>query len=98
MPRAGGARWAGGIRRTVRLGRGLRINLSKGGASLSVGRPGLTENFGRRGARTTVGLPGTGISYSASSGRLGRPMAAGGSALVGLLVLALIIWAIVALL
>jgi len=51
-------------RSSIRLARGLRINLSKSGASLSVGRPGATVNFGKRGVRTMVGLPGTGISYS----------------------------------
>jgi len=51
-------------RSSIRLAKSLRINLSKSGASLSVGRPGATLNFGRRGIRTTVGLPGTGLSYS----------------------------------
>jgi hypothetical protein len=53
-------------RSSIRLGRGLRINLSKSGASLSVGGRGATLNLGRRGVRTTVGLPGSGISYSES--------------------------------
>ena len=52
------------FRRSIRLGRGLRINLSKSGASLSVGRRGATVNLGKRGVKTTVGLPGSGISYS----------------------------------
>jgi len=51
-------------RSSIRLVKGLRINLSKSGASLSVGRPGATVNLGKRGVRTTVGLPGTGISYN----------------------------------
>jgi hypothetical protein len=51
-------------RSSIRLAKGLRINLSKSGASLSVGRPGATVNFSKRGTRATVGLPGTGISYS----------------------------------
>ena len=57
--------------RSVRLAKGLRLNFSKSGASLSVGGPGATVNLGRRGPRATVGLPGTGLSYS-SGLRLGR--------------------------
>lgn len=41
------------FRKSVRLGRGLRINLSKSGASLSAGRSGATVNLSRRGVRTT---------------------------------------------
>jgi len=52
------------FRKTLRLAPGLRLNLSKGGASFSVGGKGLTLNLGKRGARTTVGIPGTGLSYS----------------------------------
>ena len=52
------------FRRTVRLGRGLRINLGTRGASVSVGRPGLSHTIGERGVTTTIGLPGTGLSYS----------------------------------
>jgi hypothetical protein len=52
------------FRKSLRLAPGLRLNLSKGGASFSVGGKGFTLNLGRRGARTTVGLPGTGLSYS----------------------------------
>ena len=60
--------------RSIRLGRGLRVNLSKAGASLSVGGRGTTVNLSRRGARGTVGLPGTGISWSETlrPGRGGR--------------------------
>jgi Protein of unknown function (DUF4236) len=41
-----------------------RINLSKSGSSLSLGRRGVMLNFSKRGTRATVGLPGTGLSYS----------------------------------
>src|SRR5262249_22536858 len=46
---------------------GFRLNLSKSGASVSVGRRGLWATFGRRGVRTTVGVPGTGLSYTTMS-------------------------------
>jgi hypothetical protein len=51
-------------RSSIRILPGLRVNLSKSGASLSVGRRGATVNLGKRGIRTAVGLPGSGISYS----------------------------------
>jgi len=50
-------------RRSVKVFPGLKINLTKTGASLSVGRPGATVNFGKRGVRSTLSIPGTGISY-----------------------------------
>jgi hypothetical protein len=52
------------FRHSMRLAKGLRINLSKSLTSLSVGRRGATVNFGPKGERVTVGLPGTGLSYS----------------------------------
>ncbi len=52
------------FRKSIRLFPGVRINLSKGGVSASVGRPGATINIGRKGVRGTVGLPGSGLSYS----------------------------------
>ncbi len=56
------------FRRSIRLGKGLRINLSKSGASLSVGRRGATMNLSPKGNKITVGLPGTGLSYSTRIG------------------------------
>jgi len=52
------------FRRSLRLAPGIRINLSKTGASLSLGRRGATLNFSGRGTKATVGLPGSGLSYS----------------------------------
>jgi hypothetical protein len=52
------------FRRSIRLAPGLRINLSKLGGSLSLGRRGATLNFSSRGTKATVGLPGSGLSYS----------------------------------
>lgn len=84
------------FRRRVRLAPGLRLNLSKRGASVSVGEHGATLNVGRRGKRATVGLPGTGISYSARVGGApgGESAPQGGvlSGLVGLAVLVAIGW------
>lgn len=50
--------------RRIPLVPGLRVNLSKSGASLSLGHRGGWLTFGPRGARASVGLPGTGLSYS----------------------------------
>ena len=97
-------------RRSIRLGRGLRINLSKSGASLSVGGRGATVNLGRRGVRTTVGLPGSGLSYSETkpwhqgaahrAGELATSLVPGrrGSAIIGWIILLIAVVAIVALL
>lgn len=41
----------------------LRINLSKSGASASVGPRGADVNIGTHGVTTNAGIPGTGISY-----------------------------------
>jgi len=57
------------FRRSIRIAPGFRINLSKKGASLSVGRKGLTTNLSERGVRETIGIPGTGMSYTTSSRR-----------------------------
>lgn len=52
------------FRKSISLFPGVRLNLSKGGISTSIGRPGATINVGKRGVRGTVGLPGSGLSYS----------------------------------
>jgi hypothetical protein len=41
----------------------LRLNLSKGGISGSVGPRGADINIGKQGITTNAGLPGTGLSY-----------------------------------
>lgn len=64
------------FRKNISLFPGLRINLSKGGVSTSLGRLGATINIGKRGLRGTVGLPGTGLSYSdflTKPGQVGEP-------------------------
>ena len=42
---------------------GIRLNLSKSGVSVTVGKPGLSVNLGKDGTSGSVGLPGTGLSY-----------------------------------
>jgi hypothetical protein len=43
------------------------MNLSKRGASLSLGGRGTTVNLSSRGVRTTYSIPGTGISYASQT-------------------------------
>ncbi len=77
------------FRKILKVIPGVRINLAKKGASLSVGGKGLTYNIGRRGTRSTVGLPGSGVSWSTykrSSGGIGSIL---WIAAIGLLVLAI---------
>jgi hypothetical protein len=50
--------------RRISLLPGLRLNLSRSGASVSVGRKGFWATVGPRGRRLTVGVPGTGLSWT----------------------------------
>jgi hypothetical protein len=50
--------------RRIPLTRFLTMNLSKGGASASVGFPGFHVTSGTSGSRVTVGIPGTGLFYT----------------------------------
>ena len=52
------------FRKSFNLFPGVKVNMSKGGMSISVGRRGFHLNFSKRGVRQTVGLPGSGISES----------------------------------
>ncbi|MCQ9426679.1 DUF4236 domain-containing protein [Pseudomonas sp. LJDD11] len=50
------------FRKSIKIIPGVKLNLGKKGASLSVGGRGLTANISRRGTRVTAGVPGTGLS------------------------------------
>jgi hypothetical protein len=50
--------------RRKRLFPGARINLSKSGVSLSIGRKGAWYTAGKRGQRVTLGAPGTGLFWT----------------------------------
>lgn len=54
-----------GIRfhKSIKIVKGLRINLSKTGISLSAGGAPFTVNAGRKGTKVTVSAPGTGLSW-----------------------------------
>jgi hypothetical protein len=54
------------------------VNLSKSGASLSVGGKGATINLNRKGVQGTLSAPGTGVSYRSRRRKIGtssRPIA-----------------------
>jgi len=52
------------FRRSVKLGKGLRLNVSKRGVGVSMGTTGLRHSIHSTGSRTnTIGIPGTGLSY-----------------------------------
>lgn len=59
------------FRKSIKLGGGVRLNLNKKSAGLSVGGKGFRYSANTSGRRTTaVGIPGSGLSYSrTSSGR-----------------------------
>lgn len=52
------------FRKYIRLMPGLKINISKSGASATLGGKGAAVNVGKKGVRATVGLPGSGMSYT----------------------------------
>jgi hypothetical protein len=69
---------------------GVRVNLSKSGASTSIGPRGADGNIGRDGVTTNAGIPGTGLSYRQkvgggqhSHGMLGAAALVGGLAVWG---------------
>ena len=57
------------FQKRLRILPGLRINLSKSGASASVGPRGADVNIGRDGVSTNAGIPGTGLSYRQKVGK-----------------------------
>ena len=62
---------------------GVRINLSKGGVSTSLGPRGADVNIGKDGITTNAGIPGTGLSYRQKLGAGGKTGWLGILAVVG---------------
>jgi hypothetical protein len=52
------------FRRTFTIFPGVKVNVSKGGTSITVGKRGFHLNFGKHGVRQTTSLPGSGISHT----------------------------------
>ncbi len=92
------------FRRRLRIAKGLYLNVSKTGTSVSIGRRGATLNLSEHGTRTTVGLPGSGLSYrsrtrpwrSANDGTAGATRPKAGNVVVGLLIIGALAVAIIA--
>ncbi len=51
------------FRKTINIIPGVRLNLSNGSPSLSIGPRGASVSIGNRGTYANLGLPGTGLSY-----------------------------------
>jgi len=52
------------FRRSIRVAPGVKLNLGRKSASVSVGTRGLWYTTGTSGQRVTAGIPGTGLSYT----------------------------------
>ena len=53
------------FRKSITLFKGVKLNLSKGGPSISFGRSGLRQSINLKGqGLTTIGIPGTGVYYT----------------------------------
>ena len=53
------------FRKSITLFKGVKLNLSKGGPSISFGRSGLRQSINLKGqGRTTIGIPGTGVYFT----------------------------------
>lgn len=57
------------FRKSLKIGKGIRVNLSKSGISTSFGKRGASVNLSNRGTRVTTGIPGTGFSFSKLFGK-----------------------------
>lgn len=51
------------FRRTIRIFKGFRINISKSGISTTTGRRGSSFTIGNKRSSVNFGIPGTGLSY-----------------------------------
>ena len=57
------------FRKSIKICKGVSLNLSKSGVGLSVGTKGARASINTSGRSSVrVGIPGTGLSYTASSG------------------------------
>ena len=58
------------FRRSIKICKGLRVNLNKNSVGLSVGPRGLGYTVNSKGRKTVhAGIPGTGLSYVASNNK-----------------------------
>lgn len=72
------------FKKSIGLGKGVRLNLGKGSVGISAGAKGARVSVNsRRGATSSVGVPGTGLSYSSTSGGSSRRRSSSGEGLSG---------------
>lgn len=79
------------MRKSVRLGKGVRLNLSKRGASFSVGGKGMTTNISSKGVRHSASIPGTGIGYTTGGKGKRAPKRKGCGSTTALIVLVVVL-------
>lgn len=60
------------FQKSIKLGGGARLNISKSGLGASVGTKGLRIGTGPRGTRLTTSIPGTGLGYTKTFGNKKR--------------------------
>ncbi|MEW6610076.1 MAG: DUF4236 domain-containing protein [Patescibacteria group bacterium] len=81
------------FRKSISLGKGLRLNIGKKGLGLSAGIKGLRVGVGSKGAYTSAGIPGTGlysVNYAGKGSKSsGRTVSSSGSSAKGCLFLIL---------
>ena len=82
------------FQRRVKILPGVRVNISKGGVSTSLGTRGARITLGRGKRRTTVGIPGSGLSHTSveSGGSGSRSVGVGAIVLIAIVIL-LLVWA-----
>lgn len=66
-----------GFRKSIKLGKHTRINLSKSGVGVSTGVKGFRVGVGPKGVRTTTSIPGTGISHTQQHSLKAKPRTKG---------------------
>ncbi len=58
------------FRKSIKVAPGVRLNLGKKSASVSVGGKGFKKTYSTTGRKTTtIGIPGSGLSYTTTSGQ-----------------------------
>ncbi len=81
------------FRKSIGLGKGIRLNLGKGSVGISAGAKGARFSINSsRGATSSVGVPGTGLSYSNTSGGGGKRRGKEGAPSGPGCLIALVIW------
>ena len=78
------------FRKSINLGGGSRVNLSKRGVGFSVGTKGARYSVGPRGRSWTFSIPGTGLSYQTRARGRRRRATRGSCCCLGVLALPLL--------